>query len=229
MMQSMDVKRSVMGYVEAIREELGDYQLYRLPLPTDLNARQTKQVVFLVKPRVKIERFYRFDYDVRWDRSPELSTPESMIAFENRKATGLGEPLPAGQVRVFDAHGDREFFIGEASMSDKPVNLPVELGVSKAMDLGLEIDAAGLDIEELQGLKLRDRADVEVRAFNGKRVPVTLEFRQPVEDNSVTSNSTDLFRRKDGNLVWRLQVPANGTHVLNYRVEWPMIVIDPSH
>jgi len=226
---AMEMKRDAMGIVQAVREELGDYQLYRLPLPTDLNARQTKQAVFLVKPRVKVERFYRFDYDVRWDRSPERTTPESMITFENRKASGLGEPLPAGLVRAFEIHGDREVFLGEASMRDKPVNLPVELGVSKAMDLGLEIDAPSPEVEEVRELKLQDRVDVEVRAFNGKSKPVTLEFRQPIEDDSVTSNSTDLFRRKDGKLVWRLRVPANGTYVLNYRVDWPLPPMDPSN
>ena len=38
-----------MRRVVATRETLGDYQLYRLPWSTDLNARQTKQAVFLEK------------------------------------------------------------------------------------------------------------------------------------------------------------------------------------
>jgi len=218
---SMDVMRSAMGVVPAIREELGDYQLYRLPLPTDLNARQTKQAVFLVKPQVKIERFYRFEYAVYRMRGLEDRTPESVIAFENSKTSGLGEPLPAGMVRVFDVNGAREVFLGEASMYDKAVNLPVELGVSKAMDLGLEIDATSPDNEELRELNLLSRTDAEVRAFNAKSMPVTLEIRQHVEGNSVLSNSSDLFRRKDGNYVWRLRVPANGMKVLTYRVEEP--------
>ena len=229
MMSAMDVKREAMGYVEATREELGDYQLYRLPLPTDLNARQTKQAVFLVRPRVKIERFYRFEYSVDNIQYLESLTPESVIAFENRKKSGLGEPLPAGLVRVFDVDGDREIFLGEASMLDKPVNLPVELGVSKAMDLGLEIDAASTGPEELRELNLRGRTDVEVRAFNAKSVPVTLEMRQNIDGDSVMSNSTDLFRHKNGNFVWRLRVPANGTRVLNYRVELPQPPPDASN
>ena len=49
--------------MQAVREELGDYQLYRLPWATDLNARQTKQAVFLAKPNVKVERFYSFRLD----------------------------------------------------------------------------------------------------------------------------------------------------------------------
>ena len=57
MAMSMDVSGM---QCRRMREELGDYQLYRLPWATDLNARQTKQAVFLGKPRVKIERYYSY-------------------------------------------------------------------------------------------------------------------------------------------------------------------------
>ena len=227
MRRTLESKMSMASAVDAIaasRESLGDYQLYRLPLPTDLNARQTKQAVFLVKPRVKVERYYRFDFSVANVDYLESLTPDSMIAFENKKASGLGEPLPAGFVRVIDASGPSEVFLGEARMYDKPVNLPVELGVSKAMDLGLEIDANAGSAEELRENALDNRADVELRAFNAKNAPVTLEIRQHIETygpDPVLSNSSDLFRRKDGNYVWRLRVPANGMKVLTYRVEVP--------
>ena len=42
----------------AARENLADYQMYRLPDRTDLNARQTKQVAFLAKPEIEVDRFY---------------------------------------------------------------------------------------------------------------------------------------------------------------------------
>jgi hypothetical protein len=228
MMSAMEMKRDAVGIVQAVREELGDYQLYRLPLPTDLNARQTKQAVFLVKPRVKIERFYRFEYDVGNVGGDEPKTPESVIAFENRKTSGLGEPLPAGLVRVFNVDGERQIFLGEADMYDKPVNLPVELAVSKAMDLGLELEVTYTNREDLRNLNLRDRTEVEVRTFNAKSVPVTLELRQFIDRDSVLANSTDLFRPRNEYYVWRLRVPANGTRVVNYRLEWPMLPPDPS-
>ena len=54
----------------AERENLADYQLYRLPWATDLNAYQTKQAAFLSKPAVKIERFYRvFVFPIEADRA----------------------------------------------------------------------------------------------------------------------------------------------------------------
>jgi hypothetical protein len=221
------VSMSVAETIVVEREELGDYQLYRLPWATDLNARQTKQAVFLVKPRVKIERYYSYVFNAQ-DFGPEDGdsfTPMSIIAFDNRKTSGLGEPLPEGMVRMFEGTGPGELFIGEARMTDKPVDVPVELGVAKALDLGLTIEVDQADAGELRDANLDDRADVDLRAFNAKGVPVTLEIRQYVNEymGDVTiSNSSERFFHKYGDYAWRLRLPANGTGALTYRLEVPV-------
>jgi len=231
MRMSMDVKQNAM-LVE--REELGDYQLYRLPWATDLNARQTKQAVFLSK-RVKIERYYSYVFNAQNvrndgdDEDLETITPASMVSFENRKASGLGEPLPGGMMRMFDTADGDELFAGEARMSDKPVNVPVELDLAKALDLSLAIDVRRPDPEELRDAELSERADVELRAFNAKGVPVTLEIRQyagAYMPGATIPKSSDRFRRKYGDFAWRLRVPANGTRVLTYRLEMPDVADD---
>jgi hypothetical protein len=217
---SMDMKREAMI---AVREELGDYQLYRLPVATDLNARQTKQAVFLAKPRVKVEHYYSFAFNGGGSDDEESLTPESMIAFENRKSSGLGEPLPQGMMRVFESTDTGELFVGEATMDDQPVNLPVELGVAKALDLGLEVDSREATADDLRNSGLDERTDVEVRAFNAKSVPVTLEILQYGGDspNARIQRSSQRVRRKYGDFVWRLRVPANGNKTLTYRFEQP--------
>jgi hypothetical protein len=221
---SMAVKRESMS-VE--RESLGDYQLYRLPWATDLNARQTKQAVFLVKPRVKIDRYYSYVFAAQNNRDPENfepMTPESIVSFENRKASGLGEPLPAGMMRMFDTTDGGELFAGEVRMSDKPVNVPVELELAQALNLGLTLDVRRPAPEELRDAELAERVDVELRAFNAKSVPVTLEIRQYADDymsGATIPKSSARFRRKYGDFAWRLRVPANGTRTLTYRLEIP--------
>ena len=160
MRMSMNMKRDVMT---AVREELGDYQLYRLPWATDLNARQTKQAVFLVKPRVKVDRFYSFAFDAGNIEALETYTPESMFAFDNRKSSGLGEPLPQGLVRMFETAGSGDVFLGESRMDDNPVNVPVELALAQAIDLALTIDVDPGDPEELRDANLDERADIFAR------------------------------------------------------------------
>ena len=222
MRSSIDMKRNVM-LVE--REELGDYQLYRLPWATDLNARQTKQAVFLTKPRVKVERFYSYAFDARYLEDAESFTPSSMIAFDNRKSAGLGEPLPQGLMRVFEPSRTGDLFVGESRMLDKPVNTPIELGLAKALDLGLEIGVKSADPDELRGTGLDFRADVELRALSAKGVPVTLEVRQFLNEytaDSTIPKASQRTGRKYGDFAWRLRVPANGTKSLTYRIEAPI-------
>ena len=213
---SMQMKRDVLM---AAREELGDYQLYRLPVATDLSARQIKQAVFLARPRVKVEHYYSFAVD--GGQPGEFLTPASIVAFENRKRAGLGEPLPEGMVRVFESTGSGELFVGEARMDDQPANLPVELSVARALDLGLEIEAREATREELRTAGLDGRTDIEVRAFNGKSVPVTLEILQYRSgwSNEKVQRSNHRVGSKYGDFAWRLRIPANGSRILTYRIE----------
>ena len=224
----MDMKREAMT---AGREVLGDYQLYRLPWATDLNARQTKQAVFLVKPRVKVRRFYSYFLDAQSfePEAEESLTPTLILAFENRKTSGLGEPLPEGMMRIFDTTGTGDVFAGEAHMIDKSVNIPVELEVAEALDLGLEIHVERPTPAELREAKRTTLADVELRALNAKGVPVTLEIRQQADEymrGAAIPKSSQRTFRKYGDFAWLLRVPANGSKVLTYRLEIPAAPAD---
>ena len=126
-------------------------------------------------------------------------------------------------MRVFESTGTGDLFMGEARMEDQPVNLPVELSVAMALGLGLEIDATEATRDELRNTGLDERTDIELRAFNAKSVPVTLEVLQygGYRPNARISKSSQRVRRKYGDFVWRLRVPANGSKTLIYRFEQP--------
>ncbi len=206
------------------REELGDYQLYRLPWRTDLNARQTKQVLFLDEPEVRVERFYGFRLEsLTQPLAADVVVPNLTLRFENTEAYGLGEPLPSGGVRVFEAYAGRDVLAGEAEVGDRPVGLPVELVIGRAQNVLLEI-TTGFE----SGGRNRDRVVVETehRIVNNKAVPIDLEIRQRVEgyitDVELESSSRPM-RRKYGDLAWRFAVPP-GEELLRYEIS----ALDPS-
>ena len=200
------------------REEFGDYQLYRLPWRTDLNARQTKQVLFLDEPEVRVERFYGFRLDSLTDPpADDVVIPSLTLRFENTEGDGLGEPLPSGTVRVFESYGGREVLAGEAAVGDRPVGLPVELVIGRAQNVLLETTTQ-LD----SGGRNRDRivATTEHRIVNNKSVPIELEIRHGVESyysNLKVDRTSRPMRRKYGDLAWRFVVPP-GEEELRYRV-----------
>jgi hypothetical protein len=202
----------------AEREELGDYQLYRLPWRTDLNARQTKQVLFLDEPEVQVERLYGLRLDSLTEAPAEdVAIPSLMLRFENTEADGLGEPLPSGVVRVFEAYGGREVLAGEAELADRPVGLPVELVIGRALNVLLETTT-----EWDRGGRNDDRVVVttEHRIVNNKSVPIELEIRHGVEyyytDVEVERSSRPM-RRRYGDLAWRFAV-APGEELLRYEL-----------
>lgn len=199
----------------AEREELGDYQLYRLPWRTDLNARQTKQVLFLDDPEIRIERFYGLRLTSLTEPLPdEVAVPNLIVRFENTEAQGLGEPLPSGVVRAFESYGGREVFAGEAEIADRPVGLPVELVLGRALNVMLEVTSDRSRSGE------RVVAATEHRIVNNKSVAIDLEIRHAVEGyyTDVTLDDTSRpMRRKYGDLAWRFSVPP-GEEQLSYRL-----------
>jgi len=198
------------------REELGDYQLYRLPWRTDLNARQTKQVLFLDEPEVQVERFYGFRLEsLTQPPAADVAVPNLTLRFENTEAYGLGEPLPSGVVRVFESYAGRDVLAGEAEVGDRPVGLPVELVIGRAQNVLLETTTE-------YGGRRRDRVVVatEHRIVNNKAVPIDLEIRHGVEDyltDVEVESSSRPMRRKYGDLAWRFTVPP-GEELLRYEL-----------
>ena len=198
------------------REELGDYQLYRLPWRTDLNARQTKQVLFLDEPEVRVERLYGFRLDsLARPPAEEVAIPSLMLRFENTEADGLGEPLPRGVVRVFESYAERDMLAGEAEIGDRPVGLPVELVIGRALNVLLE------STTEYGGRGARRVVvAMEHRIVNNKAVPIDFEIRHGVEtyytDVEVERSSRPM-RRRYGDLAWRFVVQP-GEDLLRYEL-----------
>lgn len=205
----------------AERERLADYQLYRLPWPTDLGARQTKQALFLDKRHVKVERFYSVTFDAFSASDDEEYDASLMLGFENRRSSGLGEPLPEGVLRLFEAGAQGDLFAGENTIHDTAVSEPVELALAHAIDLGLEVRVDS-DIER-NGLTHSETAiaRAQVRIANAKGVPVSVEIRQQVHGytaDAKIAHASHRTRRKFGDYAWRLSVPANAADTLDYEI-----------
>jgi hypothetical protein len=206
----------VMSAARAEREELGDYQLYRLPWRTDLGARQTKQVLFLDRPEVEVERFYALRVDTfSGETADALAIPQLTLRFENLERDGLGEPLPRGVVRVFEPHAGRTVFAGEAEIGDRPVGLPVELVIGRAQNVLLETAS---DWQQERGA--RWTVATEHRIVNRKAVPIEVEIRHAI-DTHLTDARVDRtskpMRPKYGDFAWRFVV-APGEDTLRYEL-----------
>jgi len=201
-------------------EALADYHLYRIPWPTDLNARQVKQAVFLQKPRVKADYFYSGQLtEDDFDQSGTPVKVQAKLAFDNKRSDGLGEPLPGGMFRAFAREAAGDIFLGETTLDDKATGLPVELTLGGALDLALE-----LQFEEMYDEDVfeddSDFFDVALLVSNAKPRPISLEIRQtiPEDEEWVITGANHRTGRKHGDYVWRWRIDANSRDSLTYRM-----------
>lgn len=196
----------VTGARMAKLEELGDLKLYRFPDPTTVAANSQKQVALLERVSVPVDILYRANV-----YGNEASQPRITLRAQNREARGLGLPLPAGKVAVFQPRGDSRILVGEGAVADKAVNEEVEIEIADATQVTATIDkvASGegwrdqlLTVTNANPFAVRFEADFQDRAWD--------EFRRIAPSQRLA--------RKNGRDLWVVEVPANATRTLRFRL-----------
>ncbi len=192
------------GRVMAKSEELGDLKLYAIPVPVTVAARSQKQVAFLQKERVTGQLVYHAKVD-----SEEPGEPQMLFRFRNRKADGLGDPLPAGKAVVYQESSYGRMVVGESSLPDKAVDEEVEMTFGEPANVTQET-------EELEGGG--DKwTDHKVTIRNANPFPVRYEIDFPTGGDARFLNLPGRLLAKPGKRVWAVTIPANGTTSLTYR------------
>ena len=151
----------VTGSRMARQEELGDLKLYRIPDATTVAAMSQKQVMMFDKKAVPVDVIYRARV---WDGGD--SGVRISLRAQNRKEKGLGIPLPAGQVAVFEPQGERNLLVGESSVDDKAINEEVQIDVADATQVAIRVE---------QGERGDDWEDRSLVVTNANRHPIRFE------------------------------------------------------
>ncbi len=203
-------------------QALGDYKLYPLPEPTTVAAQQTKQVQFLDQSAIPFQRVYRYSietYEVPENLHPRASV---ILRLQNRADTGLGKPLPAGNVSVFEPGPDgTAVFSGQNSIRDIAIGLPVEVEIGLALDVRVASRLAESATEGSgAGKKVKDSWEVVLE--NDKKIPIAFEFRQSLYGSQaeIVSESAP-HEVQSGRAVWTIPLAAGQRLVLRYDVLRP--------
>jgi hypothetical protein len=102
---------------------------------------------------------------------------EVHYSFENAEGNGLGEPLPAGVIRVYQADaGGGVQFVGEDRIRHTPQEETIDLHVGNAFDVVCEREQT--DYRRLSS----DLWEVafEIRIRNRKSAAIRVELNEPV-------------------------------------------------
>ena len=183
---------------KAVEERLGDVRLYRVPITVTVAGKSQKQVALLRQPSVKISSILR----LRMGPGPVDAPLERVLVTRNRTEEGLGLPLPAGKVALFGRRGDRRILLGEGRIDDFTIGEKVEIPV--ATTTGVWARQTPFASEDGGGFLLELSNDLSR--------PQAVEIELPLE-----AKAGGLVKR-DGWMLWRVTVPANGTRELRYRI-----------
>lgn len=208
----------------------GEYQAYKLPAAADLPQGSVQRLPLVdAVDGITCERRYETRADLGDWRPPYPLLDENFgagdgqsqpvvatLRFSNDKAAGLGMPLPAGRVRMFDGAD----FLGEASLAHTPAGKDVALEIGNVFDLAAErtresfqVDRAGRTMTETVSLKLT----------NGRGTPVTVRVHERLgrwTDWEIADSSVPFEKRNAQSASFDVAVPANGAATLRYTVRY---------
>lgn len=221
MMDAM--RRSEVAAAPAMAQEaFSDYHLYTLARKTTINNSETKQVSMLAGTGVPVQKRYIVDGQAFYYRNaqhpgaPLKDVVQVYYQFKNEEQAGLGMPMPAGTVRVYqaDSKGGVQF-VGEDRIDHTPKDETLKLKIGNAFDVVCERNQ--IDFEKIATNVYEVEYEVTLR--NHKAVPITIEANEPIGGTWKMLRSSHEWTKT---AAWAAQftvpVAADGVSVLKYRV-----------
>ena len=221
---SLDARRMSPAAAEAVmaQESFSDYHLYTLGRKTTINNNETKQVSMLTGTGVPIRKRYVVDGQEFYYRNgqhpgaPIKDVVQVYYQFRNEARSGLGMPMPAGIVRVYqaDSKGGTQF-VGEDRIAHTPKDEELNLKIGNAFDVACERNQ--IDFEKIAANVYELEYEITLR--NHKAAPVTVEVNEPIGGTWKMVRSSHEWKKS---AAWAagfsVPVAAEGTAVLKYRV-----------
>lgn len=207
----------------------GEYHAYRIPGSADLPQGSVQRIPLVAPARgVACQRQYETSAPIGTWRPPQpmidanfnaVEGEQPVIAslgFTNAKAAGLGSPLPAGRVRVFDGGN----LLGEAMLGHTPANAEVELALGTVFDLSAERKREEFRLDRA-GRQMEERISVLVRNAKDEAATVRIHEAMPRwSDWEITTTNVQPGERDAQSAWFDLAVPAGGEARLTYTVRY---------
>jgi hypothetical protein len=203
-------------------ESFFEYHLYTLQRRTTIKNAQTKQISLLDANGVGTNKqfiIYGQPYYYRGYNNPGEPIKEKIgvyIEFDNSRKNGLGQPLPAGILRLYkaDSAGGQQF-IGEDRIDHTPENEKVRVKVGDAFDIVGERKM--MDYRAISSRVYEYAYQIVIR--NHKKEAVTIVVNEPIGGDWEMLSSSHKWE-KTAAFASRFTVPvaAAGSATLNYRV-----------
>jgi len=204
------------------QENFSEYHLYTLGRRTSVEDKETKQISLLQGSAVPVQKVFvvngqNFYYHNQYNPgSPQKDPVMVFYKFKNEEKTGLGMPLPAGNVRVYqkDSKGG-VLFIGEDHIDHTPKDETITVHIGNAFDVIAERKQT--DYKRIDNHTWEMEFEITLR--NHKDTPITVEVNEPIGgDWDMLSSTYKYTKTAAWAAQFRVPVEKNGTSVLKYRI-----------
>jgi hypothetical protein len=176
-------RREVGAAAPMAQEAFSDYHLYTLGRKTTINNNETKQVSMLAGTGFPVAKRYVVNgqafyyHNANRPGAPIKDQVEVFYQFKNEVKGGLGMPMPAGTVRVYqaDSNGGVQF-VGEDRIDHTPKDEVLNLKIGNAFDVVCERNQ--VDFDKIASNVYEVEYAVTLR--NRKATAVTVEVNEPL-------------------------------------------------
>ena len=222
-MSALRAERASAAKDEAFAQEsFSEYHLYTLDRQTTLAENETKQIAMLSGSGVPVRKLFVVNGQQVYYRNrqqPGVPLRDSVRVFyslRNDAASGLGMPMPAGTVRVYqaDSRGGVQF-AGEDHIGHTPKDEAISLQIGTAFDVICER-------RQTDFTRISDNVfDVayEITLRNHKTGAISVQVNEPIAGDWQMLTTTHAAKKTDAFAAqFDVPVAADGTSVLRYRV-----------
>ena len=216
------IARAVPAPAPFQQESFSEYHLYSLNRRTSVFDQESKQISLLNASHFPVRKVYVVNGQAYYYRgaaqpgAPVKDPVQVFYKFKNEEKAGLGMPLPAGTIRVYQQDSrSGSLFAGEDHIDHTPKDEDISLHIGNAFDIVAER-------KQTDYKKIADRVyefEYEITLRNHKEIPVTVEVNEPIGGDWEMVNSSYKFM-KTAAFAAQFDVPVDrdGTSVLKYRV-----------
>ena len=224
MLDEAQSRRELAAAAPAMAQEaFSEYHLYTLARKTTINNNETKQVNMLsgtgfpVLKRYVVNGQQFYYHNFHRPGAPIKDSVEVFYQFKNEVKGGLGMPMPAGTVRVYqsDSTGGTQF-VGEDRIGHTPKDETLNLKIGHAFDVVAERN----QVDFLKTSSSVYEVEYAVTLRNRKTTPITVEVNEPIGAASwrMLQSSHKYTKTAAFAAQFMVPVPAGGEAVLKYRI-----------
>jgi hypothetical protein len=202
-------------------QPFSDYHLYTLARKTSVNDNETKQVTMLSASGFPIRKHYVVDGQPYYYRSASPGAPVKdpvQVSYElkNEAKLGLGMPMPAGTVRVYQADSTGGVqFVGEDRIGHTPKDETIGVTIGHAFDVTCE--RKQVDFERISSNVYELEYEITLR--NHKSSAVTVDVNEPIGGTwRMLQSSLNWTKTSAWAARFVAPIAPDGTTVLKYRV-----------